>query len=264
MEFHFRIQCSCITTTNQRGLNKPNEDYYLTDEANQIYMVLDGVTRNHDEYTEMQQESPARTVSQLFAASVQRMLGGEAVRQKAPPEIKRILREAVEQANRDVAAYCAGKQWRYLPATVCVICMIIEQTAYYAYIGDCIGMLLRDGQKIRFTQEQTKLLSLFKEQFTKEQIQTQICNRAAHPYGYGVINGEPAAMDFLRISHIRLEPGDTLLLASDGLSALLEFAPPEALQKEPLEGLIQASKQYDTPPFHRYTDDKTLVRLQIE
>ena len=39
MESHFHIQCSCMTTANQRGLNKPNEDYYLTDEANRIYMV---------------------------------------------------------------------------------------------------------------------------------------------------------------------------------------------------------------------------------
>ncbi len=253
-----------MTTANQRGLNKPNEDYYLTDEANRIYMVLDGVTRNHDEYAQMQQESPARTVSRLFASSVQRTLVGAEMRQKTPDAIKRLLRDAIERANRDVAAYCAGKQWSFLPATVCVLCIVIEHTVYYAYIGDCIGMLLRDGQKIRFTQEQTKLLALFKKGLSKEQIQTQICNRAAHPYGYGVINGEPAAMDFLRISHIRLERGDTLLLSSDGLSALMEFAPPEALQNEPLESLLEASKQYDAPPFHQYTDDKTLVRLQIE
>lgn len=264
MESHFHIQCSCMTATNQRGLNKPNEDYYFIDETNRIYMVLDGVTRNHDEYAQMQQESPARTVSRLFAASVQRILAAAEIQLQTPEAIKPILRDAIEQANRDVAAYSAGKQWSYLPATVCVLCVIIEHTLYYAYIGDCVGMLLRDSQKIRFTQEQTKLLALFKKDFSKEQIQTQICNRTAHPYGYGVINGEPAAMDFLRISHIRLEPGDTLLLSSDGLSALMEFAPPEALQNEPLESLIEASKQYDVPPFHRYTDDKTLVRLQIK
>ena len=157
MESHFHIQCSCMTTANQRGLNKPNEDYYLTDEANRIYMVLDGVTRNHDEYAQMQQESPARTVSRLFASSVQRTLVGAEMRQKTPDAIKRLLRDAIERANRDVAAYCAGKQWSFLPATVCVLCIVIEHTVYYAYIGDCIGMLLRDGQKIRFTQEQTSL-----------------------------------------------------------------------------------------------------------
>lgn len=39
--------------TNNRiinGLNKPDEDYFISDEDNKIFIVADGITRPHSEY----------------------------------------------------------------------------------------------------------------------------------------------------------------------------------------------------------------------
>ena len=88
-------------------------------------------------------------------------------------------------------------------------------------------------------------------------ISLRICNHIEHPCGYGVWNGNEAAMDFVKYGQIRMIEGDVILFFSDGLE--------NEVMDHKNDDLVRM-KLYDLFPEVGIedSDDRTILRLFIE
>ena len=101
-----------------------------------------------------------------------------------------------------------------------------------------------------------------------------------HFSGFAFISGEyntsflESVFDFISISSLKLELGDVLVLASDGLNEYLTMEKTSKLREMKPEEIIKSSEElvslscgieysYDKPPFARYADDKTIIKVIV-
>jgi serine/threonine protein phosphatase PrpC len=253
------VAASYSTAPNQRGLQKPNEDRLLCDTDHGIFIVLDGVTRIHEEYAQRPYESAAADVADLFLKAVYDALLADL--QALAPET--LLKNAIRTANAQLIAYRAQKtetQWGFAPSSTGLICLLRNGTLYYAAAGDCLGLLLRGSGKQLFGC-QWQLEAVDKLQVTKRERYSRYCNHPESPLCYTVFNGDPSVADTATYSSLELHRGDMLLLASDGLANYLKYEPLKKLRSQTPAEMIADSAAYDRPPFGSYADDKTVIKL---
>lgn len=246
---------------NNRPFGKPNEDVYAFDEENGFAVLLDGVSRDRENGV-YPVPSPALEVSQMFSdfcMSKERECGEASEKADCigPDVLARFFRDGNEML-RDYNAALS----HYFPAgTVGILISVREGMAHYAYIGDCNGLIIRNGEKRLFTEKQTLQVAMHKKELTTSQIRYEICNHASHPYGYGVLDGNPGAMDFVRTGSIAIMPGDVILLYSDGAERVLDSLPASECAGMPFEkmkrGMEEETKKEQT------CDDQTIVRISI-
>ena len=255
------VKAICETAPNRRGLQKPNEDRLICDPTNGIFIVLDGVTRVHDEYIQKPYESAAADVAQLFLAEVYAAL----LEGLSTPDPEQLLRSAIRRANEKLLPYRAQKteaEWGFFPSATGLICLLRDHTLYYAAAGDCIGVLLRGSGKQLFGC-QWQLEAVDKLQPTKQQRYSRYCNHPDASLSYTVFNGDSSVADTLTYSFMDLRRGDVLLLASDGLASYLKYEPLPKLRSQTPAEMLADSAVYDQPPFGSYAADKTVIKIEI-
>ena len=244
--------------------NKPCEDYLIAGEN--CFVVADGVTQSAGEYHEGMETSRAAQAARMVAETVAAALTAAADPAAADPAAA--AREAAERAVRAVAAYNADNPGDFPAAAVYVAGVIREDTLHFSYVGDSMIALIRNGARIRLSEQQTGHLRVFGStsglHITKRQMYDTITNNAAHPLGYGVIDGDGRALDFLRASRLVLEPGDRVIFSSDGIDKYLAFAPIGELASLGAEELLNRSEAFDTPPYNSYADDKAVILIDVK
>ena len=235
---------NCVTYCNNKWMDKPNEDYFICDDIGQIYILVDGVSRDRIGGV-YPNPSPAREVSEIFVKVVYDYL-------KAHSQ-HFLIREAIEIGNNEVAKYNEKMNWEndFLPGTVGIVAMIKKEKMYYCYIGDCYGLKVsKKGKKTFFTDCQTKMIAKYGKQYTAYEIRNKICNNKAHSCAYGVLNGDMRAMDFVVAGMIEIEDGEKIFLCSDGFDDLVQNCSAADLYKMSLEEMGNKSKNMD---------DKTMI-----
>ena len=250
---------SYATTQNTRDFPKPNEDYILADAEKGIFILLDGITRVHSEYTEGC-GSAAMDASRLFAQEVYiHLISGE----MTDPEAA--LREAILLANRkllDIRSRKSLDAWVFYPGTLGIIAILQNNRLYYACAGDCLGVLLRGSSRICFGEQQTiKAVELYHP--SKRERYEKYCNHPENPLSYAIFNGDASLEEGLEAAWLDLHPGDRICLASDGAAHILRYEKPGVLRTLDAAGLLEASRRYDTAPFAQYADDKSMIILDI-
>lgn len=202
--------------------DKPNEDFFISDDNNNIYILLDGVTvdRENGKYPN---PSPACLASKIFA-------------QKAYQYIKRninnrncilLIKESIRYANNAICLFNKKNTFPFSAGTVGIISIIRNMIFYYAYIGDCFGRLIRNNNITVFTEEQTLLVKKNKKNLTTYEIRNLICNNPDHPYKYGVYNGDKRALDLISCGEIKLSYSDKIILSSDGCEYVFQENHPD-------------------------------------
>ena len=148
---------------------------------------------------------------------------------KKPVEI---LETAVHAASHAISAQSAGKADEEGMGATCACAWVIENKLYTAYVGDSRIYLLRGKHIQRLTIDHTWVQEAFeKGVITVEQMHGHPNVHVIHRYLGGL---ELPEVDFrLRIDNeeteeesghnqgFNLEPGDTILLCSDGLTDLV-------------------------------------------
>lgn len=244
-----------------RELSKPNEDRVLADAEKGIFIVLDGVTRVHDEYAQAPFTSAAGEVSDLFLKEAYGYLAAHI----DEPNKQALLANAVELGNRKIAAYRAGKaldEWGFYPATLGIVAVMCDRTLYYAYVGDCLGVLLRGSGKTLFGRQLT-LQAVDLHGVSKKERYEVYCNHPENPLSYAIFNGDETAMTGVEFSSIDLCEGDTVLLASDGVARYLQYEKNATLIAQTAQEMLEASVKYDVPPYAAYSDDKALIKISL-
>ena len=239
--------------------NKPCEDWLVC--GQRAFVVADGVTQNAEEYRQGMTSSRAGEAARLTAETIAAAL-------ESADDPTAAIRGAVEQAVAVTAQYNAANPGPFPAAAVFVSGAMRGDALHFAYLGDSLILLIRDGARIRLSEQQTSHLRVYGSTkglgITKRELYDTITNNAAHPLGYGVIDGEARALDFLRASRVALQRGDRVILSSDGIDKYLSFAPIGELATLTAEALLDRSEAYDKPPYNSYADDKAVIAIDIE
>ena len=147
------------------------------------------------------------------------------------------LRAAFRLANRKIAAAMAGDDSLRGMATTAAAVLIGKKTPIVAHVGDSRVYLWRNGNLQQLTQDHS---------WVGEQVRAGMLSDAdarRHPWRNVVTRALAGGEDpEVEVSETALEPGDRVLVCSDGLSAVV---PPDRLeaifaQQESLEQTCQA------------------------
>ncbi len=144
-------------------------------------------------------------------------------RMQARPYIKkaeRFLEEALQQAHWDILAYARENKLSETPRTTIVACLVQHNCAVWAHCGDSRLYWVRRNQVLARTRDHSHLEYLIEKGKALES------DRNTHPDRNKLYNclgaGQEPKIDISR--QASLEPGDTLLLCSDGLWGVLPEA----------------------------------------
>ena len=240
---------------------KPLEDFLICDEENGVFIVTDGVSQSAEDYVGITGKSDAGMAAEIAARAVHEALLGSEDPQKA-------FSDGVCEAIARVAEYNRTAKASYPPACCLVAGCIRNDRLHFAYMGDSVIFLLRGSAKIQLAEQQTGAIALYQrmsaEPMPKRERYERITNNIRSPLGYGVILGDMRAMDFLRTASIGLEPGDRVIISSDGLDKFLLYTPAEQIRMLSPEEMIRHSACYDEAPYASYADDKSIVVIDAE
>jgi len=123
------------------------------------------------------------------------------------------LKQALQTAHLDVVDAGRSHNPPITPRTTCVACLVQNDTAYWAHVGDSRFYLLRGGALLQRTRDHTPVEELLQSGLLSEE---ELRN---HPLRNSVsrcLGGSPRFPD-ISLDQATLCTGDTLLLCSDGL-----------------------------------------------
>ena len=245
----------------------PNEDYYICDSQNDVYIVMDGITRKKEEYKG--HGSIAYDVSKLFADTIYEYIVSHLSSFNDFKNAKFMLEEGFRTANKAVDEMLVARQKEHInyerPGAVGIVSIILNRKLIYAAVGDCMGILVRNGQKIIFSDKQTEFpFHMIKQQLNREQMVKKYVNSLTEEYGYGVVDGQEGAINYFKVSYLNLESNDRVYLVSDGISDLIQYAKVENYINLDFDELIEASNKQDLLMGKPYFDDKTIVIIDID
>lgn len=247
-----KYKSSSISIKNSKNINKPNEDFYLCDDIKGVYLLVDGVSRDKINGV-YPNPSPSFDVSKIFVKSVYKFLI-ENINENA--NILDLMQNAIKKGNKKIDEYNNQKKWidDFLPGTVGIITAVKNCKLFFAYIGDCYGLVIENKRRKNiFTQCQTEEIANHKKEFSAYEIRNKICNNKLHPYSYGVLNGDFRAIDFVKYGSINIQNSDKILLCSDGFSDIIKGISGEKLYQMPIDQMEKESKE---------SDDKTMIIIE--
>ncbi|MBP1611440.1 MAG: protein phosphatase [Acidobacteria bacterium] len=189
--------------TDRGRLRPHNEDSLLVEAEHGLFAVADG----------MGGHAAGEVASHLAIEAVRASLADAP---RADGDMPARLRDAIEEANRRIAEQIEQQPECRGMGTTLVVAVSAGQRCWIAHIGDSRAYLIRDAQITQltadhsFVNELVRLGMLSREQAARDP-RRNVVTRAL---GSG-------AMVVPEIHEYRVEPGDTLLLCSDGLNTML-------------------------------------------
>lgn len=261
-----------ITSINNiilpNGLKRVNEDYYIDNNEYHIYIVADGISRKKDEY-KIDGYSISSELTKLFCNEMESLLKSKVSSFSSVLEVKYILKECYKNVNKKIKKFIEENKANYnenneIPGCVCIVGIIYKNKLIYGSAGDCMGILSRDDQMIVFSQKQTTYaFSLKKVEQDRDLLQKAYVNNKKNEYSYGVVNGNDDNAESFVISHIDLEFGDVLYLASDGISDYIQYSNPKKINELEMTNIMNKSREFDSDIDKPYFDDATMIRIKI-
>ena len=181
-----------------------NDDYVWVDDEAGLYILADG----------MGGHEAGHVASQMTADTVGRAVVDQLYRDEGPYSaqlIKRILVTAIENANATVfmAAQQAGQKRRM--GTTIVVALLRTTKAYISHAGDSRAYLARGEELTQLTEDDS-----WGAQFAASGAKSSKEDKGRFDHFLTKSVGQESELDpsFLEID---IEPGDWLLLCSDGL-----------------------------------------------
>ena len=188
--------------TNRLGNRNSNQDRCLIETMpdHVLLVVADGMG-GHDR-------------GDLAAQTTVDSLARNFKRQRLPiSDPLEFLKQALQTAHLDVVDAGRSHNPPITPRTTCVACLVQNDTAYWAHVGDSRFYLLRGGALLQRTRDHTPVEELLQSGLLNEE---ELRN---HPLRNSVsrcLGGSPRFPD-ISFDQMTLCTEDTLLLCSDGL-----------------------------------------------
>jgi serine/threonine protein phosphatase PrpC len=155
-----------------------------------------------------------------MAATIAMQTIGTLFQQNASPYVKKpekFLEESFFAAHREIHRYRAVNNLPETPRTTIVACLIQHNSAFWAHCGDSRLYWMRKGQILARTRDHSRIEALI------AQGKVDPSERDTHPERNKLFNclGAPSMPDVELSRRASLQPGDLILLCSDGLWSVL-------------------------------------------
>lgn len=127
------------------------------------------------------------------------------------------LRAAMRRGHREILAHRLRTQMPESPRTTAVVCVVQQGRAWWAHAGDSRLYLIRDGKVAMRTRDHSKVQNLIDLGALRPEDADQ------HPERNRVLNclGSPLDPSVELQGPVTLQPGDTIMICTDGVWAPL-------------------------------------------
>ncbi len=155
-----------------------------------------------------------------MAATIALQTIGTLFQQSASPYVRKpekFLEESFLSAHREIHRYRAINNLPETPRTTIVACLVQHNNAFWAHCGDSRLYWMRNGQILSRTRDHSRIETLI------AQGKVDPSERDSHPERNRLFNclGAPSLPIVELSRRASLEPGDVILLCSDGLWGVL-------------------------------------------
>lgn len=202
-----RIDYAELSLVGDREDNQDRVTVAATDEA-ALLIVIDGMGGHSDG-------------SRAADTALKSLL--ESFRQASLPMFDPIgfLHLALSRAHDDVAKLGNGQSIDTRPRATTAICLVQEGAAFWAHVGDSRVYHIRRGRLVQRTRDHSHVELLLREgKITEEELP----NHPMRNFVECCLGGDPAIPEMTLSGRNRLQPGDVLLLCTDGIWANLRDA----------------------------------------
>ncbi|NOT09509.1 MAG: Stp1/IreP family PP2C-type Ser/Thr phosphatase [Gemmatimonadales bacterium] len=199
------MRISCAGNTDVGVVRSGNEDSFLLDCAKGLFIVADG----------MGGHAAGEVASEMAVQIIARELGN--LRGLTDAEASARMRSAIRKANASIFDRTLAEHDKRGMGTTTTVMVLFSRRYLIGQVGDSRAYLLREGGLLQLTKDH----SYVQEQvdaglLTPEQART-------HPYSNVITRCVGANEDVAPDVYFgNLERGDLVLLASDGLTGMLE------------------------------------------
>jgi PPM family protein phosphatase len=229
------LRWRCAAATHVGRVRSRNEDAFRVDEARGVFLVADGMGGHAA--GDVASTLAAEVVGDALAAGVERGLRGE--------DLSAAMRESFRAAGAAIAAHAASDPGTDGMGTTLTACVLApDGTLRIGHVGDSRAYLLRDGRLVQVTRDHT----LVQREVDAGRLSPARARRHHLSHVLTRALGTDAA-DEPDLLAGRAEPGDLLLLATDGLTGLVPdrgiariLQAPRTLQ-ERVERLVHAANR---------------------
>jgi len=199
------MRISCAGNTDVGVVRAGNEDTFLLDCPRGLFIVADG----------MGGHAAGEVASEMAVQIIQNELG--AVRGLTDRDAAARMRTAIQLANDAIFERTLAEQDKRGMGTTTTVMALFSRRYLIGQVGDSRAYLLRRGELLQLTKDHS---------YVQEQVDAGLLTpdqARTHPYSNVITRcvgaNEEVAPD---IYFGNLEPGDVILLATDGLTGMLE------------------------------------------
>jgi serine/threonine protein phosphatase PrpC len=129
------------------------------------------------------------------------------------------LHTALGRAHEEVVRIGMSLPLEQRPRATCAVCLIQQQAAWWAYIGDSRVYHLRKGQVLTRTRDHSHVELLLREGLITAE---QALNHPMRNFVECCIGGDPILPDMTLSGRRQLEPDDVIFVCTDGMWASLK------------------------------------------
>jgi serine/threonine protein phosphatase PrpC len=243
-----QIEYAKVSALGDRQDNQDRAAVVVSDEA-ALMLVFDGMGGHSDGAKAA--ETGLKTVQDLFTNLAQPIFDPQG-----------FLYMALSKAHDKVVALGEDVAVDFRPRATCAVCLVQEGYAFWAHIGDSRIYQVRDGAVLTRSRDHSHVEVLIQEGAISEE------EAQDHPMRNFVeccIGGDAPVPDMTITGGKKLEPGDVLLVCSDGLWSGLNDeemadigAPGENNLVENLKRLSMKALNLNSP----YSDNTTGTALR--
>ncbi len=229
--------------TDVGRVRQGNEDSFYADDEASVFVVADG----------MGGHAAGEVAAQIASSRVGEALSGAVGRQPAA-ELAQTLEAAIAEANRRILACAQDDPACYGMGTTITALCVLDASFLIGHVGDSRAYRLRGGSLERITRDHTLVQQeVDRGTLTDEQARvhprSNVLTRAL-----GIPGG--FATDLYEGT---LEAGDRVLLATDGLSAMLPDAEIERILAEAADVEMTAGQLVDRANAAGGLDNTTVI-----
>jgi protein phosphatase len=199
------VHFSCAARTDVGVVRSGNEDSYLMLSDRGVFVVADG----------MGGHAAGEVASEMAVRIIAREIG--ALRGVPDDEASRRVQRAIVAANESIYERTLAEHDKRGMGTTATVLVLMRGRYLIGQVGDSRAYILRDGEFLQVTKDHS---------YVQEQVDAGLLTpdqARVHPYSNVITRCVGAGSEVLPDIYFgALRPGDVLLLASDGLTGMLE------------------------------------------
>lgn len=247
----------------------PQEDALLRDDAHNIFLVADGVTRT-PATAEYPNPSPAKLASERLLPATHRAL---LVLPRVPEGFREACQAgnaAVRELNQELGLWNHSDYWGDDLAGAVFSGLLLNNTSFvWGFMTDCgVAHLSSRGEMLWTTEDRLTpvrqyfpKMSTTKERFVRVRQDFRNKPEAGLDRTFGTFTGEEAALAYLEVGERPFSAGETLLVFTDGMIPLIKNSEFCSLL---CKGTAADIEQFVSSPEHcKHPDDKTILVVRV-